>query len=182
MGNSMMVGDQPEGRSDGAGGAPQATGDQGIRDQAKSQAQSLIDQAKSKTQDRVRSAAASGKTQAVETVSSLAQSLLIAGQQLQDQQSSAAGLVEQAATRLDRMAQFLETTDLDDIVQRTETWARRNPALFLGASFVVGILGARFLKSSPPPTTEQRGSTNTTGGSAQFADREVSRTPAVETV
>jgi len=31
-----------------------------------------------------------------------------------------------------------------------ESFARRNPALFIGAAFGVGFLVARFLKSTPP--------------------------------
>ena len=32
-----------------------------------------------------------------------------------------------------------------------ESYARRNPAVFLGSAFVLGILAARFFKSSPVP-------------------------------
>jgi ElaB/YqjD/DUF883 family membrane-anchored ribosome-binding protein len=176
MGNSMEVtGEQTS--QGGAGTQSASTGaGQGINDSTRSQEGSLIDKAKSTAQDRVRSAAMSGKTQAVEVVGGLAQSLLLAGQQLQDQQSPAARLVEQAADRLDRVTRYIENTEPEQLIQRTENWARQNPALFIGAAFIVGALGARFLKSSPPPSANYSGD----GSPGRFSDREISRAPAVE--
>jgi ElaB/YqjD/DUF883 family membrane-anchored ribosome-binding protein len=178
MGNSMEItGSQTSQGNTGAQSASMGGGT-GVNDSASAQAGSLFDKAKSTAQDRVRSAAVSGKTQAVEMVGGLAQSLLLAGQQLQDQQSPAAKIVEQAADRLDRATRYLENTEPEQLIQRTETWARQNPALFIGAAFIVGALGARFLKSSPPPTSGYNGD----GSAARFSDREVSRPPAVEVI
>src|SRR3954468_1533861 len=182
MGNSMeSAGERGQSMGDGSIGAPRPNDRQsGMNDTGISQGESLIDKAKSTAQERVRSTVGARKNQAVETVSGLAQSLLLAGQNLQDQQSPAARLVEQAAERLDRFANYLETTEPDVVIRRTESWARQNPALFIGGAFVVGILGARFLKSSRPdnslpvPTGDAR--------SGSFSDREVPRSPAVESV
>jgi hypothetical protein len=157
---------------------------QGLKDQALSQAQTLVDQAKTGAQDRVRSAAQGGKASAVDTLSGVAQSLLVAAQQLQDQQKAGVGrIVEQAATRVDDVAKYLDTTEIDELVQRTETWARQNPALFLGGAFVIGVLGARFLKSSRPPNAQANNQQNAWqgGGTAgRFSDREVRPVPSVE--
>jgi ElaB/YqjD/DUF883 family membrane-anchored ribosome-binding protein len=182
MGNSMeSAGQQRQSVGDGSSGAPRITETEtGMKDRAISQGETLIDKAKTTAQDRVRSAVGSRKSQAVETVSGLAQSLLLAGQNLQDQQSPAARLVEQAAERLDRVAQYLETTEPDALVRRTESWARQNPALFIGGAFVVGILGARFLKSSRPENNLPARIDD--GSGASFSDREVARSPAVESV
>jgi len=177
MGDSMEI-TGSETSQGNAGAQSGATGmGQGTSDSASAQAGSLIDKAKSTAQDRVRSAAVNGKTQAVEMVGGLAQSLLLAGQQLQDQQSPAARIVEQAADRLDRVSRYLQNTEPEQLIERTESWARQNPALFIGAAFMVGALGARFLKSSPPAT----GSNYSGDGSgARFSDREVSRATSVE--
>src|SRR5687767_9706757 len=59
--------------------------------------------------------------------------------------------VEQVADQVDRLSQFLETRRVDDLARDVEGFARRNPAVFLGACFGVGILAARFLKASRPP-------------------------------
>jgi ElaB/YqjD/DUF883 family membrane-anchored ribosome-binding protein len=182
MGNSMeSAGQQSQSTGDGSIGAPRISeGQRGMKDKAVSQGETLLDKAKSTAQDRVRSAVGSRKSQAVQTVSGLAQSLLVAGQNLQDQQSPAARFVEQAAERLDRVAQYLETTEPDAIVRRTESWARQNPALFIGGAFIVGILGARFLKSSNPSNNLPVRSGDVPA--AQFSDREISRSPAVESI
>jgi hypothetical protein len=37
---------------------------------------------------------------------------------------------------------------VDDLLREAEEFARRDPALFLGVAFTLGVLGARFLKSS----------------------------------
>src|SRR2546423_2741127 len=155
-----------------SGGTPQGT-----KEKVVAQGQSFIDSAKTNAQSRVRSATQNGKAQAVQVVGGLAQSLLMAGQQLRDQQSPVANAVEQAAERLDRVTQFLDNTEPDEVMRRTENWARRNPALFVGAAFVVGALGARFLKSSTPPTPNFGD-----GNAGSFSDREVRRPTAMETV
>lgn len=180
MGNSIEItGGDASYRPDGASGTAATDRDQGLGSPPASQPQSLVDKAKSSAEDRVRSAAMTGKTRAVETVSGLAQSLRTGGQQLQDQGSTAANLVGQAADRLDRVARYLQDTELDDVVRKTETWARQNPALFVGSAFVVGLLGARFLKSSQRNIAQQSASPSSTSA---FADREVPRAPVVEGV
>ena len=176
MGESMGAAGEKDQFGDGSSGAPRAnSGQRGVKDKVVAQGETLIDKAKNTAQDRVRSAVVGRKSQAVETVSGLAQSLLLAGQNLQDQQSPAARLVEQAAERLDRVAQYIDTTEPDVLVGRTETWARENPALFVGAAFVLGVLGARFLKSSRPATNLPTSGFD--GGSTAFSDREVSMSP-----
>jgi ElaB/YqjD/DUF883 family membrane-anchored ribosome-binding protein len=154
------------------GGAPQGT-----KEKVVAQGQSFIDSAKTSAQSRVRSATQNGKAQAVQVVGGLAQSLLMAGQQLRDQQSPVADAIEQAAERLDSVTQFLDNTEPEELMRRTENWARKNPALFVGAAFVVGALGARFLKSSKPVTPNLGD-----GNAGTFSDREVPRPMTMETV
>ncbi len=56
--------------------------------------------------------------------------------------------VEKAADELDRISQFLRTKDVGDIVKTVEVYARREPLMFLGGAFALGVIGARFLKAS----------------------------------
>lgn len=177
MADSMgMSGGQPDRIGNTTG---QIEFDQGRRQDgagATGQSESLIDKAKTSAQNRVRSTAATTKQQAVDAVSTISSTLLTAGQQLSSKQSPVAGLVEQAAVRLDRVAKYLENTEPDDLMRRTETWARQNPALFVGGAFLLGVLGARFLKSSPPRSQGVDGA----GSGASFADREVVRSPVAD--
>ena len=174
--NSGVVGDEgyatsspgtPGVQSIGAG-APQSQ--QG----AKAHARNVIGEAKDRAQDRVRSAVTQTKTSAATTLGGLAQSLLLSSQTLSDQQNAASRYVEQAAERIEDVARYLETADINDVMRRTENWARKNPPLFIGGALALGILGARFLKSSAPPLGQQGSSMSTS-----FSDREVS-TPLTE--
>jgi hypothetical protein len=53
-----------------------------------------------------------------------------------------------AANKLEGAAQYFERTDLKGMARDVEAYARRNPAIFLGAAFAVGVLAARFFKST----------------------------------
>jgi len=55
-----------------------------------------------------------------------------------------------AARQIENVANYFERKDLRAMMQDAENFARRNPAIFLGAAFGLGILAARFLKSSSP--------------------------------
>ncbi len=56
--------------------------------------------------------------------------------------------VAKAADKLEDVSRVLRTTNLDDAVKGTESFARREPLLFLGGAFVAGFCLARFLKST----------------------------------
>ncbi len=61
--------------------------------------------------------------------------------------------VGKAADQLERLSQYLRTTNLSEVKGSLEGFARREPLLFMGGAFVLGILGARFLKSSAHEST-----------------------------
>ena len=126
----------------------------------------------------MRSSLKSSTSVAAVALSTVAQSLLSSSQQLRDQQNPATGLLEQAAGKLEQAAQSLESADMDTVVRRTESWARRNPALFLAGAFLVGVAGARFLRSSSRNTSANQGMSGTSSGGG-FSDRQVP-TPLVE--
>ncbi|MCA1579246.1 MAG: hypothetical protein LC794_18005 [Acidobacteria bacterium] len=98
------------------------------------------------------------------------------GQGLGDQQQGplvqyAAEYGKKAADGLERFTNYLRETDTRELVHGVERFARRQPALVLGGAFLLGLAGARFLKSSmsgaatrsdtdfgralPPPPTHQ---------------------------
>lgn len=55
-----------------------------------------------------------------------------------------------AAEGLDRVSQSLRSKDFDTMVRDVESFARTQPALFIGTAVAVGFLAMRFLKSSNP--------------------------------
>jgi len=67
-----------------------------------------------------------------------------------------APVVNKAAEQIDRAAEFVMDADVDQVVRSTESFARREPLLFVGGAFTLGLLVARFFKSaSPGPAPEQ---------------------------
>jgi hypothetical protein len=68
-----------------------------------------------------------------------------------------------AANQIEKVASYFERKDLKAMMRDTEQFARRNPAIFLGAAFALGMVAARFLKSSAPDgrASANAGSLNT---------------------
>ena len=54
------------------------------------------------------------------------------------------------ATQVEQLSHYLDRKDLRELTADVERFARRNPAVFLGGAFVLGLLAARFLKSGNP--------------------------------
>ena len=133
-------------------------------------AQELAGQVQQKATQRVESGLARGKSQAAETLNTVAQTLVSSGQQLRERnQENVSRYVDQVADRVQRVANYLQTTDVSEIVDSTEDFARRRPALFLGGAFALGLLGARFLKSSQKNV--QGGGQRAAGGGAGMTRR-----------
>ena len=65
----------------------------------------------------------------------------------------ASGFVRQAAEGLEHVSGAVRTRDLDDLVETVESFARRQPVVFLGSAVLAGFGLARFIKSS----AERRG-------------------------
>lgn len=63
-------------------------------------------------------------------------------------QNAVAPYIEKAADRIDRVSDLVRSADVQAIRRTVEDFARREPLVFLGGAFALGMLGARFLKSS----------------------------------
>jgi hypothetical protein len=72
-----------------------------------------------------------------------------------DQHDTIAGYVDKAADQIEQWSQNLKNKDINELVTDMQRFARRQPALFIGSAFALGVLSARFLKSS-----RQRSSTD----------------------
>jgi hypothetical protein len=116
-----------------------------VTDQVKEQAVQLKDKvaetATGKLEDQ--------KTQATSGLGNVSEAIRQTGQQLRsNDQEAIAQYIDRAATQLDQFTGYLRSRDMRQIVGDVEAFARREPALFLGGAFVLGLFGARFLKSS----------------------------------
>jgi len=94
---------------------------------------------------------ASQKDKATDGLGSVAQAVRETTQHLRDNQhDTVARYAEQAADQIDRFSQSLKNKDVGELMNDAQQLARRQPALFVGGAFALGLLGARFLKSSAP--------------------------------
>ncbi len=117
------------------------------KQRAKQQADKLTDQAK----QQARSQAAGQQERAAENLGGIAQALHQTGDNLREEdQGTMARYVDDAAGQVERFAGFLRDRSPDELLHEAERFARREPALFMGGAFALGLLGARFLKSSRP--------------------------------
>jgi hypothetical protein len=114
------------------------------------QAKETVSQAASQAGDKVASRLNGQKDRAAEGLGSVADALRQTSDQLrgQDQTLPVHQYISSAADQVERFSGYLRSTNTREMVQRLEQFAREQPAVFLGSAFMLGLLGARFLKSS----------------------------------
>jgi hypothetical protein len=101
---------------------------------------------------------AGGKERAAEAIGQLAEALRETGGHLRAKEMPVVeDYLGRAATQVESVARYLQKKKLGQVVGDLESFARREPVLFVGGALVVGLLGGRFLKSSAP-ALEERGS------------------------
>lgn len=122
---------------------------QEVAAQAKEQVQEKADEVKGRATDRMKSQLNERSTDAADQVSSFAQALHRAGQQLeQDGNQPAAKAVHSAGEQIERMAGYLSTSDADRFLADIEQFSRRRPWVAGGIGAAVGFVAARFVKAS----------------------------------
>lgn len=104
-----------------------------------------------KVKARATAQLATQKNRATDGLGTVASAVRQTSQHLREQQNeTVAQYVEKAAEQLERFSNRLREKDVGELLQDAQRLARRQPALFIGGSFAVGLLAARFLKSSRP--------------------------------
>jgi hypothetical protein len=89
------------------------------------------------------------KNKATDGIGSVAQAVRQSTQQLRDQQhETIAEYVESAANQIEQFSQRLRDKNVGDLVEDAQRLARKQPAVFIGSAFALGLLGVRFFKSS----------------------------------
>ncbi|HYW30544.1 MAG TPA: hypothetical protein VE869_03480 [Gemmatimonas sp.] len=141
-----------------AGGTESAEGVAGI-------ARNLASQAQQKVGEQVRSSVDSGRTRAADTLQQVARTLM-QGDETGD--NPAAPYMNKAGEQVQRFADYLQNADMRQMMTGAEQFARRQPAVFLGGAFALGVIAARFFKSTP-----ERNSYGDSGyGTDRLYDRE----------
>jgi hypothetical protein len=105
----------------------------------------LVDRMKERASAQI----TSQMNRATEGLGSVASAVKGATQQLRNNnQETAARIVEKTAEQVERFSTRLREKDLGELVRDAERLARRQPAMFIGGAIALGIVAARFLKSS----------------------------------
>jgi len=116
-----------------------------VMDQAQEKAEQAFDQARQQATTHL----GGQKDRAVDGLDGVVHAVRQTSQNLREQgQGSAAGYVDQAAQQVERLAGYLRTHEVGELVDETEQFARRQPQLFLVGSLALGLMVARFFKSS----------------------------------
>lgn len=116
-----------------------------VVDGAQEKVGQVVDQAKQQTTSLL----SARKDQAAETLYTVAHALRQTGQQLREQDQAPVGqFADTVATRVESVSGYLQNRDVRQLVDESESFARRNPGVFIGGAVTLGVLAARFLKSS----------------------------------
>ncbi|HSK94656.1 MAG TPA: hypothetical protein VLA76_11430 [Candidatus Angelobacter sp.] len=91
--------------------------------------------------DRAREQTAEGLNQLASTVRRVSGDMEI-------EQPAIANLASTAAEQTERVASFLRETDARQLVHAVEDVARRQPLLFVGGAFLLGVAASRFIKAA----------------------------------
>ena len=128
-----------------------------LKDQASdltSQAKDAAGQAISKAKETAVSQVAQQKDRAASGLDDIKASVQEIAQSFESHgQGTLAGYTNQVASQVEKVAGYLKENDVDALAQDVQSYARQNPALFIGGAFVLGLALARFLKSSERKVT-----------------------------
>jgi ElaB/YqjD/DUF883 family membrane-anchored ribosome-binding protein len=111
--------------------------------------------------DRVRQGATTQlgnqKDKATDGLGSVAEAVRQTTQHLREQRhETIARYVDEAAAQLERVSQRLREKNVGEMLDDAQEFARRRPAVFIGTAFALGMISARFFKSSRDRRADDR--------------------------
>jgi hypothetical protein len=116
-----------------------------VVDQAQEKAGQALDQAR----EQATTLLESQKDRAVDSLDAVVHAAHQTSQQLRGQgQDAVARYADRAAQQAERLAGYLRQHEVEDLVADAESFARRQPQLFLAGGLALGLIAARFFKSS----------------------------------
>ena len=133
------------------------TGNRGsVKDQAQDSMNQVKDEAQRETrkvanqaEDEARSMVHSRKEEAAHELENIADAFRQTGDNLREKDNAQlARYTDSMAEQVENIADYLHNNDINGFLSDAESFARRQPELFLGGAFTLGLLAARFFKSS----------------------------------
>jgi len=140
--------------TEAAGSRSQTSGDGGgsAREQIREVKNQVVDQARNTFQqarERASSSLGESKGQLADQFGTVAEALRRTTEHLRSEdQQRIAGLTGTVARQVEQLGDYLRNKDARAMRQDLENLARRQPALMIGGALVLGLIGARFFKSS----------------------------------
>lgn len=128
-------------------------------DKLKGQASDLVDAAKdvaSQATDKLKGAVNDGKASGADYVGTLANTIRRAAREFDADLPIAGTYIRKAASQVEGVSDQIRNGNLNDLVRKTQSFARSQPTAFLGLAVLAGFGAVRFLKSA----SEETGSTS----------------------
>ncbi|MBC8143815.1 MAG: hypothetical protein H7Y38_20480 [Armatimonadetes bacterium] len=129
-------------------------------EQAKTQASALTAQATDKVKEQI----GDRKTQAAESLTAFTDVIRQTASGFEEKgQAPLANAVTGLASKVDDFAGYLSNKNVDELAGDITAYAKKNPQVFVGGAFLLGIALARFLKSSNRNDMGYQNSSTSTG-------------------
>ena len=103
---------------------------------------------KEKVKERSASCMERGKGIAAERLECTAKAFREMARNFRGETPALSRTIDQIADKIEGTSQYLRDKELKEIIDETEDFIKSQPALILGAAFAIGVITARFLKSS----------------------------------
>lgn len=111
-----------------------------------------------KAKEQVSSRLDMGKEYLVDSVTGVAQALRQTGQHMRQEgsQPMLAQYADRGAEQIENFGGYLRRRDTSEIVADVEGFARRQPMVFAGGAFMLGMLAVRFFRSNSQPQSQSQ--------------------------
>ena len=88
------------------------------------------------------------REQAADAVDRVAQGIRKVSVDIGEQQPAIGNVVDTAAEQAERLAGYLRRTDARQMLDNVQSYARRQPLLFVGGAFLAGLAASRLMKAA----------------------------------
>jgi len=122
-------------------------GAQRVEQSVQSAANAAIEQVRD-VRERAESGIEQQRAMVASRVRRVSAALRSTSDQLSREDQFAQSLLDNASERVQRVAEYIDQAQLQDVARDLHSFARRQPGLFFGGSFLIGLAIGRFAKSS----------------------------------
>ena len=101
-----------------------------------------------KAGERARERIGDARHRVVDRIRRMSSALRSTSERLEQEDEVAARYAAKASDGIERVANYLSSADVGGLLREAEGFARKQPAVFYGGAFVVGLAAGRFFRSS----------------------------------